>query len=133
MAKKLSKKVTKELEARAFEASRMFIQQTKGFTILDTKFCDGADFVAKEYDPFEDKDVFHFIQVTVTFSDGEGFKPIHVDTAKRIQLESAAMQWLANYDGDDAMITFDQCDLAILNNNKAIVRYANNILFAGRD
>ena len=132
MAKKVSNKVTEELKARAFEASRLFLQQTKGFTIVD-EFPEDNTFVASEYDPFDDKDTIHFVQVTVTFSDGSGFKPIHVDTVKRVELESQAMQWLADYDGDDAVITFDQCDLSVLNDNKAMLRYANNILFHGGD
>lgn len=115
-----------EQHAKAIEAVAAFCRR-KGYEVLATGWespsGQSADIVAV------DEGVICFIEVAASDCPEEGFGDAPVD---RSAWERAAAAWLAaNAPEDDARIRFDRCDILILGEGRALLRYCTNALSEG--
>ena len=115
-----------ELHAKAIQATARFIER-KGYKVLATQWesPEGAtaDLVA------DDDGTICFIDVTAVEYSAGGFADGHTE---RDAWEILAASWLAgNTPEGDVSVRFDKCDMIIVANDRALLRYHSNVLSEG--
>ena len=115
-----------ELHAKAIQATARFIER-KGYKVLATQWesPDGAtaDLVA------DDDGTICFIDVTAVNRSEGGFADGHTE---RSAWEIMAASWLAsNPPEGDVSVRFDKCDMIVVSNDRALLRYHSNVLSEG--